>query len=151
MKTLIKTCHVELVKDKNKYYELNSNGTINSPDALAEGFKKVIKLDQLPKEHLVLMTLNTKLKIIGVHIVHIGSIDTSIVHPREIFQMAILDNAATIAIAHNHPSGDPTPSNEDVNVTKRVAEAGKLLGIGLIDHIIIGDDRHVSLKEKGYC
>jgi DNA repair protein RadC len=96
-----------------------------------------------------MLSLNTKNKVIALHVVHIGSVNASIVHPRDIFQLAILDNATSIAIAHNHPSGDTTPSEEDINVTNRINEAGKLMGIELLDHIILGDS-YLSLKEKGY-
>ena len=78
-----------------------------------------------------------------------GSLNSSIVHPREIFKRAVLQNAASIIICHNHPSGDPTPSQEDINTTKRIYDAGKILGIELLDHVIIGDNKYTSLKEKG--
>ena len=81
--------------------------------------------------------------------VSVGILDSSLVHPREVFKDAILASAASMIVAHNHPSGDPTPSNEDKRVTLRLAEAGQLLGIELLDHIILGDNRWVSLKERG--
>lgn len=81
--------------------------------------------------------------------VSVGSINTSIVHPREVFTEAIKRNATSIIICHNHPSGDPTPSNEDVNITHRLRECGKLIGIQVLDHIIIGNGSYVSMKEKG--
>lgn len=103
----------------------------------------------LKKECLRLMMLNTKNMVIAVKDISIGSLNSSIVHPREIFVEAIRVSSASIIMCHNHPSGDPSPSQEDINVTRRVYEAGKIVGIDLIDHIIIGDGRYLSLKEKG--
>lgn len=77
-----------------------------------------------------------------------GNLNSSIVHPREIFKRAVLNNAASIICMHNHPSGDPTPSQNDIDITKRIDEAGELMGIPLLDHVIIGDGTYISLKEK---
>jgi DNA repair protein RadC len=85
------------------------------------------------------------LKIVDVSI---GNLNSSVVHPREVFNEAIICHSASIIVCHNHPSGDPSPSNEDINITQRLKECGKLLGIELIDHIIIGDGIYVSFKEK---
>ena len=94
--------------------------------------------------------MDTKNQPVSINVVSVGSLNSSIVHPREVFKVAILSNAASIIIFHNHPSGDPTPSREDVNVTNRLKEAGKLIGIDLIDHIIIGSENsYCSLKEEG--
>ncbi len=76
--------------------------------------------------------------------------NASIVHPREVFREAVKRSAASIIVVHNHPSGDPTPSQEDIHVTRRLVECGKMIGIELIDHLVIGDRKYVSLKEKGY-
>jgi len=81
---------------------------------------------------------------------HIGSLNLSIVHPREVMKPAILSNAAGVIVGHNHPSGNPEPSQEDIQVTKKLVEAGKIIGIEVFDHIILGDEKFVSLKEKGY-
>lgn len=107
-------------------------------------------LEYADREHFIILLLNTKNGIIGINTVSIGSLSSSIVHPREIFKPAILANAAGIILAHNHPSGDPSPSQEDLEVTRRLVEAGQLLGIIVQDHIIIGDGCYVSLKEKGF-
>lgn len=103
----------------------------------------------LNQEILKVIMLDTKNKVIYEKNVSMGSINSSIVHPREVFKEAILKNSASIIIFHNHPSGDPSPSNEDINVTRRIKESGKILGIELLDHIIIGDGCFLSLKEKG--
>ncbi|WP_113387191.1 RadC family protein, partial [Bacillus pumilus] len=94
--------------------------------------------------------LNTKNQVLHKHTVFIGSLNSSIVHPREIFKEAFKRSAASFICVHNHPSGDPTPSREDIEVTQRLFECGKLIGIQLLDHLVIGDQKFVSLKEKGY-
>lgn len=103
----------------------------------------------LSQEHFVCIYLNTKNQVIQQKTVFIGSLNASIVHPREVFKEAIKRSAASIVCFHNHPSGDPAPSHEDIEVTKRLVESGALLGIEVLDHIIIGDQKFVSLKEKG--
>ena len=101
------------------------------------------------KEHFAVMLLNTKNHVLSVHVVSIGSLSASIVHPREVFREAIQNAAASIILLHNHPSGDPSPSREDISVTERLVKAGKIMDIPVLDHIIIGDDKYISLKEKG--
>lgn len=103
----------------------------------------------LKKEHMKLLLLNIKSNLISVEDISIGSLNASIVHPREIFNPAIRKSSASIIMVHNHPSGDPSPSSEDTVVTARIAEAGRVIGIELVDHIIIGDGRYISMKEKG--
>ncbi|MBW8350201.1 DNA repair protein RadC [Bacillus sp. IITD106] len=104
----------------------------------------------LTQEHFVALYLNTKNQVIHRQTIFIGSLNASIVHPREVFKEAIRRSAASIICLHNHPSGDPSPSREDIEVTKRLVECGKLVGIELLDHLIIGDKKYVSMKEKGY-
>lgn len=84
-----------------------------------------------------------------MEVVIIGTVNSSLIHPREVFKTSILSNASSVIIFHNHPSGDPTPSNEDKNITRRLKEAGQILGIDVLDHIIVADDKFCSLKEKG--
>lgn len=107
------------------------------------------ELRHLREEHFVCLFLNTKNHVIGRQTLSIGSLSASIVHPREVFRAAIRRSSASILCAHNHPSGDPTPSPEDIALTRRLAEAGELLGIELLDHLVIGDNRYMSLKETG--
>lgn len=104
----------------------------------------------LSQEHFVCLFLNTKNQVLHKQTVFIGSLNASIVHPREVFKEALKRSAASIICIHNHPSGDPTPSREDIEVTRRLSECGKMIGIELLDHIIIGEHKFVSLKEKGY-
>lgn len=124
---------------------------IQSPNDIFNIAQNVIRGNEYAEENLWLITLDTKNNITGIFTVSTGSLNSSIVHPREIFKRAVLQNAASIIICHNHPSGDPTPSQEDINITKRIYDAGKILGIELLDHIIIGDNKYTSLKEKGNC
>lgn len=104
----------------------------------------------LSQEHFVCLYLNTKNQVMHKQTIFIGSLNASIVHPREVFKEAFRRSAASIICIHNHPSGDPTPSREDIEVTKRLAESGKIIGIDVLDHLIIGENKFVSLKEKGY-
>ncbi len=101
------------------------------------------------REHFKAVFLNTKHHVITVETVSVGSLNSSIVHPRELFKNSIKRSAAALILAHNHPSGDPTPSAEDIEITRRLVEAGNIIGIQVLDHIIIGDHGYVSLKEQG--
>lgn len=128
--------------------QVNDRFTIRSPhDAAAFLMPDMTSLTQ---EHFVTVFLNTKNQVIHRQTIFIGSLNASIVHPREVFREAVKRSAASIICAHNHPSGVPTPSPEDIEVTKRLQEAGYIIGIDLVDHIIIGDHQFVSMKEKGY-
>ncbi|WP_269919843.1 RadC family protein [Caldifermentibacillus hisashii] len=103
----------------------------------------------LSQEHFVALFLNTKKQVIKKKTIFVGSLNEAIVHPREIFNEAIKHNSASIIVAHNHPSGDPTPSRPDIDVTRRLIECGNIIGIEVLDHIIIGDLKYTSMKEKG--
>ncbi len=107
------------------------------------------KLSHLPKEHFCAIFLNTKNEVIAEQVVSIGTINSSLVHPREVFNGAIKNLAHSLIIVHNHPSGDPTPSQEDVTITKRLSKAGNVLGVPLLDHIIIGKGKWWSAQEAG--
>ena len=100
------------------------------------------------KEHFLAVLLDTRGRLIKVSEISVGSLDTSIVHPREAFKEAISASAASVIFVHNHPSGDPEASEDDIKLTKRLAEAGEIMGIDVLDHIIIGDKEHLSLKRK---
>src|SRR5215470_7708490 len=103
------------------------------------------------RKHFVIMLLNQKNRVIGIHTVSMGSLTASVVHPREVYKAAILSNAASIVCGHNHPSGDCQPSREDRALTQRLVEAGKLLGISVLDHVIIGDgtSAYFSFADEG--
>ena len=120
----------------------------SSPDTIARYSMEDMR--HRKREVLKLLLLNTRSRLISEMDVSVGTVDMALVSPRELFLEALHKNAASIILLHNHPSGDPAPSKEDVRITRRVQEAGKLLGIGLLDHIIIGDNCFISLKEKGF-
>src|SRR5438552_3117959 len=102
------------------------------------------------REQFVVALLTVRHRLIGLHTVSVGCLTSSLVHPREVFKPALLASAAALVVAHNHPSGDPEPSAEDIALTRRLVSAGTLLGIEVLDHAILGaDGRHVSLKERG--
>jgi DNA repair protein RadC len=96
-----------------------------------------------------MLCLSTKHRVIAYHEVSRGTLDSTLVHPREVFKAALLANAAAIVVSHNHPSGDPSPTMDDLEVTTRLAAAGEVLGIAVLDHIVIGDGRYFSFKEAG--
>ncbi len=102
----------------------------------------------LEKEEFRILILNTKNQVVRIETISVGSLNSSIVHPREVFKSALLNSANSIILVHNHPSGNPEPSKEDIVITKRLIEAGDIMGIKVLDHIILGDNRYISLKEK---
>ncbi len=122
------------------------NTKLTSPTEVVDHFET--ELRHLKVEKFIVVLLNTKNEIINWEVVSVGSLNTSIVHPREVFNRAIKRNAASIIAVHNHPSGHVTPSSEDFNITKRLHEVGLLVGIPLIDHIIIGNGKYYSFKEE---
>ena len=136
---------LELVKESSKVYEVESKITL--PSDVRDYIEKIFKLSTQAEEVLVLLVLDVKKKVIGAFEVSRGSLNSSIAHPREVFKRALLLNGASIILAHNHPSGDITPSREDILITKRLMEGGEILGIEVLDHIIIGDYRYKSFKE----
>ena len=126
------------------------SNSLNSPETATEFMEEYYK-DYFAedKEAFSVLLLNTKHKVIGIKTVSVGTLDTSLVHPREVFKTAILNSAKCVMIFHNHPSGDTRPSREDINITKRLVEAGKLLGIKVLDHIILGDNgNYLSMLEE---
>lgn len=138
---------LELVKEESHKYEVETR--ISCPKDIYEVLTKVCRIQCNAEEVFILITLNIKNIVTGYFEVHRGTINTSLAHPREVFKRALLNNASDIIVAHNHPSGDPNPSKEDLQITERLKEAGNLLGINLLDHIIVGEDKYISLKEKG--
>jgi len=109
----------------------------------------MMEMSLLQQEHLRLLLLDTKNRVLGMPTVYIGSLNMSVLRVGEVFREAIRQNCAAVIVAHNHPSGDPTPSPEDVAVTERIVNAGKLLDVEVLDHLVIGQQRYVSMKERG--
>jgi DNA repair protein RadC len=135
---------LKMVKEDSVPYEVP---VIKSPAEVYQAALQLLALHEEPEEHFCIFCLNTKNKIVGVHTISIGSLNATIVHPREVFKAALLNNAAAIICIHNHPSGDPEPSKEDIEITRRLVEAGEILGIRVLDHVIIGE-RYLSMKER---
>ncbi|HLR35097.1 MAG TPA: DNA repair protein RadC [Tissierellales bacterium] len=119
---------------------------VNSPNTILNLLMEEMRY--LKKEHFKTIILDTKNQVISIEDTSVGNLNQSIVHPREVFNLAIKKNANSVILVHNHPSGDPTPSLEDVNVTNRLVEVGNIVGIKVLDHIIIGDNKYISFKEK---
>jgi DNA repair protein RadC len=120
--------------------------TVKSPEDVVKTARNLLKGKK--KEHFLVICLDTRNHLIKTSTVSIGSLDCSIVHPREVFKDAISSSAASVIFIHNHPSGDPTPSEDDIKMTKRLIEAGEIIGIEVLDHIIICDSEHLSMKAK---
>lgn len=140
-------CLSELAKRLAKasaYTGLN----FSTPASIAQYYMEDMR--HLKQEIIKLLLLNTKTRLIGESNISKGTINASIVSPRELFVEALQKNAVSIILLHNHPSGDPTPSKEDILITRRVRDAGELIGIDLLDHIVIGNNCFTSLREKGF-
>ena len=127
--------------------KLEKNYIISKPEDIYDLVKDDMKYFE--QEHFRILMLNTKNILINIKDIFIGASDSSVIETRKVFKEALKYNAKNITICHNHPSGDPDPSKEDVNISLRIKEAGKIIGIDLLDHIIIGDNRFISLKYKG--
>lgn len=139
---------VRLVMEEGIGYGETPN--ITNADAAAAIGRAYINANFPDREMCIALILDTKNRITGVYTVSVGSLNVSIVHPREVFKAAILGNAAAIVLIHNHPSGDPAPSREDFNLTERMKKAGDLLGIRFLDHVIIGHNSHYGMADKGH-
>jgi DNA repair protein RadC len=136
---------IKMVREASVLYEKRK---IASPRDAFELIKDFLKDED--REKFLAIYLNTKNEPTAIHTVSIGTINASLVHPREVFKGALMTNAASVIVAHNHPSNECNPSKEDIQITKRLMEAGKIIGIEVIDHIIVGDSNHyISLKERG--
>ena len=127
--------------------EIEKLPPIARPEDLAVRLRS--ELSGKKQEHFVVVSVNNRNRVIGWDTVAIGTLNSSLIHPRETFNAAIRRQAAAVIVAHNHPSGDPTPSEADIVVTRRLKEAGSLLGIELLDHVVIGSEEHFSFRERG--
>ena len=138
-------CLSELAKRLSKA-SAEEKLNFNSPESIARYYMEDLRHEK--QEHMKLLLLNTKTKLIGETIISKGTVNAAIISPRELFIEALQKGAVSIILLHNHPSGDPTPSKEDIIITKQIQEAGELLGVHLLDHIIIGNNCYVSMREK---
>ncbi len=137
----------ELANRLEDYPEAGEKPIVKTPDDVAGLVRG--RLRGKKKEHFLALLLDTRNRLIKVSEISMGSLDASIVHPREVFKEAISASAASVIFVHNHPSGDPEASEDDVKLTKRLAEAGEIVGIEVLDHIIICDKNYLSLKREG--
>ena len=137
----------ELANRLEGYSEAGDKPVLKTPEDVAGLVRGRLKGKK--KEHFLVILLDTRSRLIKVAEISVGSLDGSIVHPREVFKEAISATAASVIFVHNHPSGDPTASEDDVRLTKRLAEVGEIVGIDVLDHIIIGDKKYLSLKREG--
>ncbi|MFC3041570.1 DNA repair protein RadC [Virgibacillus xinjiangensis] len=142
------TLHAAMLLSKRYTQTENKHGTvIRTPDDAADYLMEEMR--QYKQEHFVALMLNTKNEVTHKKTIFIGSLNSSVVHPRELFREAVKCSASSVIVAHNHPSGTPSPSQEDIHITHKLSESGKTIGIEVLDHVILGDRNFVSLKEKG--
>lgn len=132
----------KVVKEREFEY-----GSVSCASEAVGIFRKL--MEDSAEEYFWMLCMDAKGKIVGCHEISHGDLTATAVHPREVFKRAILNNAASIIVSHNHPSGDPTPSMEDISLTARISEAGKLMGVKMLDHIIIGDGEYHSFAGSG--
>ena len=148
---LAKSCQIkaafELANRLEGYPSADNKTVIKNPLDVAALVKS--KLAGKKKEYFMTVLLDTRAQVIKICETSVGSLDTSIVHPREVFKEAIAASAASVIFVHNHPSGDVSASEQDIGLTKRLVEAGSIIGIEVLDHIIVADNKHVSMKAKG--
>lgn len=136
--------HVALVREGNR----RTAPVVHDAVSVANVARQLGMHDR-DREVFLVLHLDVKNRVISHEVMGVGHLTSALVHPREVFKAAILANAAAVVVVHNHPSGDPEPSREDAELMRRLMRAGQLLGIPVLDHVVIGDDRHVSLAERG--
>ena len=139
--------NLKLVKEKGSRYDLEK--IIKSPENAKDIFNQVLNMNSQAEEILAIITLDIKNQITGVFEVSRGNVSFSIVAPREVFKRAILANSAALIMGHNHPSGICSPSKDDINITEKIMSAGKILGIEVLDHVIVGSENWLSMKTEG--
>lgn len=128
----------------------HKNVSLSVPGEIAKFATDFLRMHEQTEEYMYMLCFNNKMILTGVFEISHGNVNSSIVCPREVYQKALLANAVSIIMVHNHPSGDPTPSKEDIKVTKRLEDSGDIVGVHLLDHLIIGRPSYCSLKDKGY-
>ncbi|MFW6028896.1 MAG: JAB domain-containing protein [Halanaerobiales bacterium] len=139
---------LRVVKETGGRYDLNK--IIKSPKDASDVFIEVLDMNIRPEEVFAIITLDIKNQITGIFEVYVGTLNSSYVHHKEVFKRAILQNSAAIVLGHNHPSGIAKPSKDDIKITKRLMDCGNLLGIDVLDHIIVGNNKtYISMQERG--
>ncbi|PUU88754.1 MAG: DNA repair protein RadC [Halanaerobium sp.] len=140
---------LRVVKENGGRYDIDK--TINNPIAARNLFIEVAELDKRAEEVFVMATIDVRNKVTGLFEVSTGTLNSSLVTPREVFKRAILQNAAGIVLGHNHPSGNIDASNDDIQITKNLVKSGKILGVNVVDHIIVGNEgNYSSMKEENH-
>ena len=137
----------ELANRLEGYSEAGDKPLVKTPEEVVNLVRSRLKGKK--KEYFLALLLDTRNQLIKVSEISVGSLDSNIVHPREVFKEAISASAASVIFVHNHPSGDPTASEDDIKLTKRLAQTGEIVGIDVLDHVIIGDKKYLSLKREG--
>lgn len=146
--TSINVISMKQVREREVPYKLDQ-ADVNSPDKCYDLIERVFSLSEEPVEKFGIICLNTKLKVTGMHILAVGGLNEARVGVREVFQAALMNNSYAIILFHNHPSGDTRPSAADADLTEKMVEAGKLLGVRVLDHIIVGYDGFTSFANEG--
>ena len=121
---------------------------LSSPETAYKLLNSCMEFLDNEREHFIMLSLDTKNALKAVHIISIGSLNANVVHPREVFYFAVQDRASSIIVGHNHPSGDPKPSQNDIDVTRKLKLSGDILGIPVLDHIVFGDAKYISMNEE---
>ena len=148
MTTIFQTYSVQLLRESSGTYQLDSDITLNSAGQVVRVVNSAYNLQNLTQENVILVTADTRLKCVGLHVVHVGSIRQSVFDIPDIFKRVLLSNSGSFFLVHNHPSGDSTPSREDINATSRVLDASRVMNIDFVDHIVVGYNDHTSIREK---
>lgn len=133
-----------LVKEKGVNYD---SGKLNSPEDIVLMMRKLLHVEQMEEEHCYMIAMNSSCKVLGVFFISKGTVNVSLVTPRELYIRALLAGAVQIVLCHNHPSGNAIPSEQDIAITQKIKEAGEMININLADHIIIGSNSYLSFKE----
>jgi DNA repair protein RadC len=147
---LVKTTQIKGAFELGRRHEIKRDGnpdSITNPAILANTIRK--RVQEKAKERFKLVLLNTRNKIIKISTISVGALNASLVHPREVFKDALAHSASSIIPVHNHPSDDPDPSDDDISLTRRLADAGRLMGIEVLGHIIVTERGYTSFKERG--
>lgn len=145
----VKACQIVATFELGRRFFLEDKGRIPTIKGPEDVYKHLSEMKKLQKEHFRGLYLNTRNRLIHDEIISMGTLNLSLIQPREVFRPAIEYSAAALIIAHNHPSGDPEPSEDDIKVTQQIVEVGKLMQIDVLDHVIIGEAKFVSLRERG--
>ena len=135
---------IMLVKEKGVNYDV---GKLNSPEDIVLMMRKLLHVEQMAEEHCYMIAMNSSCKVLGVFFISKGTVNVSLVTPRELYIRALLAGAVQIVLCHNHPPGNAIPSEQDIAITQKIKEAGEMININLADHIIIGSDSYLSFKE----